>query len=184
MKKMIALVLCLAMLLGCVSAVAETAAKESITMLGAFSIQYDKLPEGYVLTETVNNEMKYAALITSAQAGKPIYMLSIEFNDAWDGVNTLADVSAEDMEAVKEDFYNVVEMDDGEISFEDGKTGLGTPLLIAKAVDGSFGAVYTIYMSHEIEVDFFRDGDEQVTEEDFNTIIKFLTDVDFVPVEK
>ena len=74
--------------------------------------------------------------------------------------------------------------DDGDIIFEDAKTGLGTPVLVAKAADGSFGAIYTIYMSHEIEVDIFPGtGAEAVTDEDVNTVLAFLTDIDFVPAE-
>ena len=71
-----------------------------------------------------------------------------------------------------------------EIIFEDGKTGEGTPLLIAKAVDGSFAAVYTIYMSHEIEVDAIHLNDDPMTDAEIDAIVKFLTDVQFTPVEK
>ena len=44
------------------------------------------------------------------------------FNDAWEGVKTLADATEEDMEAV-------------------------TPVLIVKSVDGDFGAAYAVYRS-------------------------------------
>ena len=102
-----------------------------------------------------------------------------------DGVNTLDDATEEDMKSVKDSFYEVTELDDGDIIFEDGKTGEGTPLLIAKASDGSFGAVYTIYKSHEIEVDIFHaEESEQVTEDEINVVITFLTNVQFTPVEK
>ena len=185
MKKIIALALSLMLLLGCVSALAEAADKQTITMLGAFTITTDKLPEGYKVNVFKNSEMEYEALITSPEAGKPDYILQMYFNDEWDGVNTLDDVSEEDMKAIKDDFYEVTELDDGDITFEDAKTGEGTPLLIAKAADGSFGAVYTIYKSHEIEVDFYHAEEENlVTEDEFNTVITFLTNVQFTPVEK
>ena len=185
MKKIIALALSLMLLLGCVSALAEAADKQTITMLGAFTITTDKLPEGYALNVLKNSEMEYEALIVSPEAGKPNYVLQMNFSDEWDGVNTLDDASEEDMKAVKESFYEVTELDDGDITFEDGKTGDGTPLLIAKASDGSFGAVYTIYRSHEIEVDIFHaEEDELVTEDEINTVITFLTNVQFTPVEK
>ena len=183
MKKFIALALSLIMLLGCVSAVAETAAKESITMMGAFSINYDKLPEGYTMNTIENTDMQYHSIITSTDAAKPIIWLGIVFYDAYSEVKTLADVDEKTMNGIKDSFYEFTEMDEGTIEFEDGKNGLGTPLLIAKAVDGDFGAVYTIYMGHEIELDFFHEGDAKVTEEDFNTVIAFLTDVEFVPAK-
>ena len=153
MKKIIALALSLMLLLGCVSALAEAADKQTITMLGAFTITTDKLPEGYTLNVVKNSEMEYEALIASPEAGKPYYVLLMNFSDEWADVDSLANATEEDMAAVKDSFYEVTEMDDGDITFEDGVTGEGTPLLIAKASDGSFGAVYAIYKSHEIEVD-------------------------------
>ena len=51
--------------------------------------------------------------------------------------------------------------------------------------DGSFAAAYTIFKSHEIELDIFP-GEEQeaVTDEDIARIVAFLTDIEFAPVEK
>ena len=184
MKKIIALALSLMLLLGCVSALAETAEANTVTMLGAFSIKYDQLPAGFDLTVVEDTDMAYRALITSADPAKPIYKLTMEFSDEWDGINTLADATENDIAAVKADFYDVVELDADEIIFEDGKTGEGTPLLIAKAVDGSFAAVYTIYMSHEIEVDAIHLNDDPMTDAEIDAIVKFLTDVQFTPVEK
>ena len=113
------------------------------------------------------------------------YLLRMNFSDEWDGVNTLDDATEADMKAVKDDFYEVTELDDGDITFEDGKTGEGTPLLIAKAADGSFGAVYAIYKSHEIEVDIYpAEDDQQVTDDEINAVIAFLTNVQFTPMEK
>ena len=142
MKKIIALALSLMLLLGCVSALAEAADKQTITMLGAFTITTDKLPEGYTKNVIKNSAMEYEALFASPDAGKPYYVLLMEFSDEWDGVNTLDDASEDDIREVKESFYEVTELDDGDITFENGKTGEGTPLLIAKAADGSFGSVY------------------------------------------
>ena len=75
MKKIIALALSLMLLLGCVSALAEAADKQTITMLGAFTITTDKLPEGYTVNVIKNSEMEYEALIESPEAGKPNYVL-------------------------------------------------------------------------------------------------------------
>ena len=86
-------------------------------------------------------------MIQSPEAGKPNMILYMCFNDAWEGVKTLADATEEDMEAVKQDFYEVLEFDDGDLTFEDAKTGEGTPVLIVKSVDGDFGAAYAVYRS-------------------------------------
>ena len=185
MKKIIALALSLMLLLGCVSAPAETAEeKDTITMLGAFSIKHNKLPEGYSMYVLRNDDMEYQATISSADPEKPTYMLTIAFNDEWEGIDTLAQATEADIAAMKDSFYKVLEMDEGEITFEEGQTGLGTPVLIAKGPNGSFGAVYTIYMSHEIEVDiYYTAEDKAVTDDNINTVLTFLTDVEFTPVE-
>lgn len=183
MKKIIALALSLMLLLGCVSAFAETAEKETITMLGAFTVTCDKLPEDYEMQVLTDTEMLYAAAFASEDATKPQILLTMAFSDAWDGVETLADATEDDMAAVKEDFYTVAELDEGDITFEDAATGLGTPLLIARTADGAMAAVYTIYKSHEIEVDLFPGTEEEggVSEEDIQAMIQFLTDVEFAP---
>jgi hypothetical protein len=186
MKKIIALALSLMLLLGCVSALAESAEKGSVTMLGAFTIEYDQIPDGYKLARpTKNSEMEYEAMIQSPEVGKPNMILLMAFNDEWEGVETLADATEEDIAAVKQDFYDVLEFDDGDLIFEDGKTGEGTPIMIVKSVDGDFGAVYTIYKGHEIEIDIFPEGEEdKVTDELFAGLNNFLTNVKFTPIEK
>ena len=184
MKKVISLALSLMLLLGCVSALAETADKETFTMLGAFTITTDKLPEGYTVETLQNTDMEFTANIVSADPSKPRYSLLMGFSDEWDGVNTLADATEADMQEVKDSFYEVLELDDGDITFEDGKTGEGTPLLIAKGVDGCFASVYTIYMSHEVEIVIYPGTDEEsISEEDISRAITFLTNVQFTPVK-
>ena len=168
MKKIIALTLSLMLLFGCVSALAEESdQKGSVTMLGAFTIEFDMIPDGYTLSRpTKNSEMEYEA-------------------DEWDGVETLADATEEDIEAVKQSFYDVLEFDDGDLIFEDGRTGEGTKLLIVKSKDGDFGAVYAIYKGHEIEIDIYPEGEEdKVTDELFAALNTFLTNVKFVSVEE
>ena len=185
MKKIIALALSLMLLLGCVSAFAEDAGKETITMLGAFTITLDKLPEGYKLQVIKNSEMEYEANIVPSDPARPLYTLLMNFSEEWDGVNTLADATEAEMQEVRDSFYDVLELDDGDITFEDGKTGEGTPLLIAKGVDGCFASVYTVYMSHEVEVVIYPgEGQESISEEDINKAIAFLTNVQFAPIKK
>jgi len=187
MKKIIALALSLMLLLGCVSALAEESdQKGSVTMLGAFTIEFGLIPDGYTLSRpTKNSEMEYEAMIQSPEAGKPNMILYMAFNDEWDGVETLADATEEDIEAVKQSFYDVLEFDDGDLIFEEGQTGEGTKLMIVKSKDGDFGAVYAIYKGHEIEIDIYPEGEEdKVTDELFATLNTFLTNVKFAPVEK
>lgn len=185
MKRIIILALSLMLLLGCTFSGAETAEQSKLTMLGSFSVKYPKLPDYYTFTVEENNDMSYQAMIIPKETGKPILLLRMAFNDEWDGVNSLADATQEDMTVLKADFYTVTELDYGEIVFEDSQTNSGIPVLIARAADGSFGAIYTIYMSHEIEIDIFPNaGLEGVSEENIQTVLAFLNDVEFIPIEK
>ncbi len=181
MKKIIALALSLLMVLGCVSAMAETADKEVVTMMGAFSIETDKVPEYYKMEVLVDTEMEFMAELTSEDPAKPLLVLVMSFSDEWAGYESLADASEEDMIAVKDSFYEVTELDEGSFEFRDATTGEGTPVLIARANDGSVGALYTVFKSHEIEIDLFPGEDEEpVTDEEIDTLLSFLTDMKFI----
>lgn len=182
MKKIIALALSLMLLLGCASALAE---KNSVTMLNAFTIEFDQLPDGYSMKPPIrNDEMEYLANITSTDPTKPAMTLLISFSDDWSGVETLADATPEDIEAVKQDFYDVLEFDDGDLVYTDATTGEGTPVLLVRSVDNLFGAAYTVYKGHEIEIDIFADGEENaVTDDMMKNLVTFLSNVKFAAAE-
>lgn len=184
MKKIVALALSVMMLLTCAAAFAEAAEKQTVTMAGAFSVSYDKLPEYYTLTKVQDDEMRFTALIESSDETKPAMILDICFNDAWSGIDTLADATEQDILEVEQDFYLVTEMDEGDLTFSEAETGMGTKLLVAMDKYGTLGAVYCIYKGHEIEIDIFPGAaGNPVTEEDVQTVIQFLTDIEFKPVE-
>ncbi len=66
-------------------------------------------------------------------------------------------------------------------TFEELKTGEGTPVLVVKTVDGAVAAAYTIYKSHEIEIVMYHEDEKlSVTDEEVKTVIDFLTNVKFV----
>ncbi len=181
MKKIIALALSLMMVLTCAAVLAETAEKSSLTMMGSFTIEYDKIPEYYRMSILNNSEEEFRALFTPTDATKPILDLYMAFNDEWYGVNTLADATEEDIIAVKDDFYQVIEADDGDLVFSDVQTGEGTRVLKMLANDGSIGALYCIFNSHEIEIDLLPGTDgEPVTDEEVDALLSFLTDIKFV----
>ena len=115
MKKIIVLALSVMMLLTCAAAYAGEAEKQSVTMAGAFSISYDKLPEYYTLEKVHDDELQFTALIRSTDAAKPAMILDIAFSDEWAGIDTLADVTEQDILEIQEDFYRVTELDAGGI---------------------------------------------------------------------
>ena len=171
------------------AALAEGEQKESLGTLNvnnAFDIRC-RMPEGYKLSILSSDGTSVLALVSSEEAGKPQLSLSIAFNDmftAEDGTALrLNDVSDEGIEFIKNSFQD--QMAEG-VTFEDGETALGTRLLIVKgAVDENTHAVifYSVYQSYEIELvaTMGMDDDGDLTEEQTQMIIDFLTGLDFVP---
>ena len=184
MKKIIALVLTLALLLSCAAALAE-AEKESMGILKvnkAFNIEYNAMPEGYLLDIQQQNDMTIIANIRSSSRNDlPRMSLIIAFNDEWADTERLNDISEEDMEAIKDSFF--VEYSD--LAFEIKETSQGTQLLVVTAPSGQDAYIYTIYMGHEIEVHIFPGTEqEELTDADVDRVVTFLSDMDFVPVEQ
>ena len=96
MKKIIALVLSLMMLLSCAAALAETAEKESMVILKvnkAFNIKYSALDNGYSVSIYQQNDMVIIANISSPEKTLPRMGLVIAFNDEWAETERLNDVS-------------------------------------------------------------------------------------------
>ncbi len=182
MKKIIALVLSVMMLLTCAAAMAE-AEKESMGTLKvnkAFEIRYSPLPDDYTLSIFQQNDMTIIANIKSSQAVLPRMGLTIAFNDEWADTERLNDVSEEDLEAIKDSFYSEY----NELTFETRETAAGTQLLVVTVPSGQDAYVYTIYMGHEIEIHLIP-GEEQeaLSAADIDRVVAFLSDMDFVPME-
>ena len=183
MKKIIALVLSLVMLLGCAAAMAEAeAGKESLGVLkvvGAFDIKYSPLPNDYKVNVYMQNDMTLIANITTSKAELPQMGLIISFNDEWADTERLNDVTDEDMEAIKDSFFEEYD----EVEFDIKETNAGTKLLIAKIPGGQEAYVYTIYKGYELEMEIIPDKDGELTDEDIDRVVAFLSEMEFVPVE-
>jgi len=184
MKKIIALVLSLVMLLTCAAAMAEAEAeKESLGVLkvvGAFDIRYSPLPDDYKINVYLQNDMTLIANIDTSKPDLPKMGLIIAFNDEWDGTERLNDVSDQDMEAIKDSFFEEYD----EVNFDIKETKAGTKLLIATIPGGQDAYIYTIYKGHELEMHLIPGADEsELTDADIERVVAFLSDVDFVPVE-
>jgi len=183
MKRIIALVLGLLMLLGCTAVLAEEETN-SIGVLkveNAFDITYNPLPDDYTLSIYIQNDMTIMANIKSTQAALPRMGLVIAFSDEWADTERLNDVSEEDLNAIKDSFcaeYATPEFDIKE-------TAYGTKLLTVMAPSKLDAYVYTIYKGHEIEIHLFP-GEEQaeLTDADIDRVVAFLSDMQFVPVEE
>lgn len=183
MKKIIALVLSIAMLLTFAAAAAEAPEKESMGVLKvnkAFDIKYKPLGDDYTISIYTQNDMTIIANIqTLTHPELPRMGLVIAFNDEWAETERLNDVSAEDMEAIKSSFY--VEYEAPEFEIRD--TAFGTNLLVVKPGNGE-AIIYTIYRGHEIEMRMTPGAEAtEITDADIDRVVGFLSDMDFDPVD-
>ena len=183
MKRIIALVLSLAVLLACAAAMAETEQEFAGTLkvTKAFDIKYKALPDDYTLSVYKQDDLQICANILSPHETLPRMGLMITFTDEWAGTERLNDVSEEDMQAVKDDF--LTEYPD--LTFDIRETRYGTKLLVVTAPSGLDAYVYTIYKSHEIEIQIVPGTEQEVLgEADIERVVDFLSDMEFVPVEE
>ena len=190
MKKIIAMLLCLALLTACCAAVAETAEKNNIGTLnvnGAFNIKC-QIPENYSIAILNSDNSSITGIISSDDADKPTVTLSIVFNDSYtqDGkALRMNDISEEDLAAIKDSFY---EQTDEVESFEEKETAFGTKLLIVKGKIGTrnYVDVYSIYNSYEVEALATINSDEEgaaLTDEQEQMIIDFFSNMDFEEIK-
>lgn len=187
MKKIIAILLCLMLMLGAVSAMAEQAEKltiGSIDINGAFTLKCG-VPEGYQVTPIITDRDHVVASIASEDPEKPVMMLSVAFDEAYSEVERMNDLTEEELVVLENTFTDV----DPTVEISYGDTGLGTRLMIAKQTEGDFDYIdfLSIYKGYFIEfalVPSETAADKTLTDEQMQVCIDFLTDLDFVPMDK
>lgn len=180
MKKILAMLLSLVLLLSCAAAepAEEKAELGRLNVFGDFTVRA-ALPEGYRLAVQsdpgVENMAIFADLIPD-DPSKPAFGLVIAFSDAWSEYERLNDIPEDELKIIEESF--TAEADDIVISY--AETAYGTKLLTARDPDGCFlGSVYTIYKGYEIELYLVPPQGGEITEEQFDNCVKFLSDMDF-----
>ena len=150
MKKTLAILLCLALLLGCAAAAGETAEKTylaTVDMNGAFQLQC-ALPEGYEIEEIESTGATYIAQF-NADGDRPMLALSIAYNELYSGVQRMNELDAETLAMIEDSFRAE---DDVDISYTE--TAYGTKLMMIKEVEGPVNYVdfYSVYLGYEIEI--------------------------------
>lgn len=177
MRKIIAIMMSLALLLSCVCGLAETAETTTIGKLnvnGEFSIE-SKLPEGYKLSILSQSELAIIGMLHTEDETKPTVMISIAWSDAWSDVERLNDVTEEDLAAIEATFQEV-----DNVKFEYTETALGTKLMVVAEAEGTkFVDIYTIYNGYEMEF-VMTPGTAGLTEKETKMLVDFITDMTFV----
>jgi hypothetical protein len=182
MKKIVAILLSLALLLGCTAVFAEADEKASLGTLsvnGEFTIQA-KIPDGYVMKIRRADETRIQASFVSDDDTKPVLDLSVGLEDAWEPGSKLNNISEEDLKAIEASFY----WDDPDYVITYGETAYGTKLLFATLPDHSVMVIYSLYEGYEIEFTLYSTVETGLTQEQIDACVKFLSDIDFVAPQK
>lgn len=186
MKKWIALLLSIVLLVSCTAALAEGNAKKTlgtISINGAFSLQC-ALPDGYrVVPRYVSNDQVIASVVSDDNT-KPEMFLSVAFDELYSDVERMNDLDDEAMAVIEQSFYSV----DPTIDISYDETAYGTRLLIAKQVTESYNYVdfLSVYKGYFVEfvVTAGQGAEEKtLTDEQIQMCINFLSELDFVPVQ-
>lgn len=183
MKKLSALLLCLILALSCAFSAAESAQKEDYTVVtvnGAFNIR-GITPEGYRLEDTQSVDTDIWAIFSSDDLSKPTFSLVISFLEEYAEVERLNDLNEEEMYALVDDDPSLKE------KIDIMETDYGTKVMILRSDDPSydFASFVSLYKGYEVGLNLFggNNGAEPLTDEQISRAMKFLSDLDFVPVE-
>ena len=183
MKKLSALLLCLLLVLCYTFAVAESAKKEDYTVVtvnGAFNIR-GITPEGYRLEDTQSVDTDIWAVFGSEDPSKPSFSLVISFLEEYANVERLNDLSEAEMYALVDDDPSLNE------KIDIMETDYGTKVMILRSDDPSFdfACFVTLYKGYEVGLNVFGadNGTQPLTDAQITQAMKFISDLDFVPVE-
>ncbi|MBR6165391.1 MAG: hypothetical protein IKQ45_05640 [Clostridia bacterium] len=181
MKKTLAILLCLALLLGCAAAAGETAEKTylaTVDMNGAFQLQC-ALPEGYEIEEIESTGATYIAQF-NADGDRPMLALSIAYNELYSGVQRMNELDAETLAMIEDSFRAE---DDVDISYTE--TAYGTKLMMIKEVEGPVNYVdfYSVYLGYEIEIVVISQNETGLSDEQIRMAVDFLSELDFAAPE-
>ena len=186
MKKIIAIVLSIMLLLGCAAATAEENGKTTIGTIsinGAFTLQCG-LPEGYQVKPILLNRDHVIAMISSNDETKPVMTLSVAYDETYSDVYKMNELDDEALALLEKTFTDV----DPTIEITYGETGLGTLLMIARQSFDTyhyidFLSIYEGYFIEFVMTAPLGAEDRTLTDDELRMCIDFLTELDFVPAK-
>ena len=179
MKKLVSVLLCLALLLSCAAVLAETAEKTEVKVNDGLTLRA-VIPEGYEMIDLTDDD-QILYLLGSEDETKPLLVLSLGLDDAWPAGTKLNNLSDEDLKEIENSKFLAYDAD-VEITYTE--TAYGTKLLVASQADKSMVIFYTLYEGYEIEFDLTMEDGTALTQGQIDTCVKFLSDLDLVFTEK
>ena len=182
MKKILSILLCLVLGLGCGIAAAESAQKDDYTVMpvnGMFNIR-GVTPEGYVMQDYLSDDTSMVVFFSSEDAARPYFSISIAFLEEYANVERMNDMSEAEISALVGEDPTV--SDDIQMM----ETEYGTKVMILRSSDPlyDFACFVTVYKGYEVALNMFpgEGSDGKLTEEQIALAMKFLSDLDFVPI--
>ena len=182
MKKIMAILLSLALLLGCTAGLAETAEKQSfgsIRINGEFTLK-GLIPEGYTVVPYEKKDDSLLVQIIPDDKSRPEMVLSIAFDEIYADVERLNDLDETALTALEETFtitdpYAVITYDE---------TAYGTRLLICRTLNDysdylDILSIYKGYMVEFVMVPGRSAAEKKLTDAQIASCIYFLSELDF-----
>ena len=187
MKKIISMILCLALLFCIACAGAEAAQKVKIgtvSINGDFTLQCG-LPEGYTPIPVLVSPSQVIAMIRSEDPAAPVMHLSVAYDEQYCDVDRLNDLDPEAITQLEQTFID----NDPTVEITYGETGYGTLLLIARHESDNVDFIdfFSIYKGYCVEFVLAPSPDAEdknLTENQLRLSIDFLTDLDFIPADE
>ncbi len=181
MKKILTVIICILAVALCSFASAENTEKEDYTVLsvnGAFNIR-GVTPEGYLREDVPSYDLPIVISFSAEDPAKPHFDLVISFTEDYASVERLNDLSEEEMMELVDDDPTLSE------KIEIMETDFGTKVMIMRSNNPAddFAIFLTVYKGYEVALNLFPgDGAESLTDGQIAQAMKFLSDLDFVPV--
>lgn len=189
MKKLLSILLALALLLGCTAAFSEEAAASKVSLgtlsiNGAFTLKCG-IPEGYTPEPILANSDHVIAALNSEDPEKPMMVLSVAFDETYADVQRMNDLDDESLAQLEKTFLE----NDPDVNITYGETGLGTLLMVViqDQTEPHYVDFLSIYKGYFVEFVLAASPEassKSLTEEQMKTAVSFLTDLDFVEADE
>jgi len=183
MKKIIAILLSLAMLLGCAAGLAETTEKQTFGTIranGEFTLK-GILPEGYKIVPFELTDDTILSRILSDDPTAPIMVLSIAFDETYAHVDRMNELDDEAMAVLEKTFTDT----DPVASITYDETAYGTRLLVCRTQTDIYDylTLLTIYKGYFVEfvmIPGHEAAEQRLTDEEVASCNTFLSELDFI----
>ena len=183
MKKIIALLLALALTLSCAAVLAEAAEEKqemgTVDFYGSPFMIKGTIPNGYTyhVLDLEPGMFINANVVNENDPDAPYLNIQVYLADNYEPGIRLNDVDDETLREIEDSFAL-----DNEVEIEYTETAYGTKLMKVTEIGGDpdWIAFYSIYEGYEIELTIHSGENGELSEETVQNAIKFLSEMDFI----